>query len=148
MIEKSLVLIKPDGVQRKLIGKIITRLENKGLKIVAMKYLQVSDELAKKHYSVHEGKTFFDSLIEFITSSPIVAMVLEGENAISLIRKIVGATKPEESLPGTIRGDYAISTQHNLIHASDSIESSNYEISNFFKEEEIVNIKFSDKDWL
>ncbi len=121
-MEQSLVLIKPDGVQRGLIGKGITRLEDRGLRLIGAKFLLVSDDLAKKHYAVHEGKHFYDSLIDFITSAPVMAMVWEGPDAISAIRQTVGKTRGTEADPGTIRHDYGIQARFNLVHASDSVE--------------------------
>lgn len=118
-MEQSLVLIKPDGVQRGLIGKIITRFEDRGLRLIGAKFLLVSDDLAKKHYAVHEGKHFYDSLIDFITSAPVMAMVWEGPDAISAIRQTVGKTRGTEADPGTIRHDYGIQARFNLVHASD-----------------------------
>ena len=138
MIERTLILIKPDAVRRKLIGEIITRFERKQLKIVAMKMMKITRELAEKHYEEHKGKDFFESLVEFITSGPLVAMIIEGKNAISVCRKIIGKTNPQEAEPGTIRGDFGIITQENLVHGSDSPESARREISIFFNESEIV----------
>ncbi len=141
-------MIKPDAVQRGLIGEIISRLERKGLKIVAMKMLNVSRELAEKHYAEHREKPFFESLVSYITSAPVVAMVVEGKNAVKVVRTLVGATNPQEALPGTIRGDFGMDIGRNVIHASDSLESAEREISLFFKPEEIVEYKRIDEDWL
>ncbi len=147
-MEKTFVMIKPDGVQRGLIGEIISRIERKGLKIVAMKMLQISQELAQRHYAEHQGKPFFDSLITYITSGPVVAMVVEGKEAVKVVRSLVGKTNPIEASPGTIRGDYAMDVGRNVIHASDSIESANREISLFFDENEIIEYKKFDEDWV
>ena len=141
-------MIKPDGVQRGLIGEIISRLERKGLKIVAMKMLSVSKDLAERHYAEHREKPFFQSLVDYITSGPVVAMVVEGKNAVKVVRTLVGATNPQEALPGTIRGDFGMDIGRNVIHASDSLESAEREISLFFKPEEIVEYKRIDEDWL
>jgi nucleoside-diphosphate kinase len=127
-------MVKPDGVKRGLIGAILQRYEQKGLKLVAAKLVNVSRELAEEHYREHASKPFFNELIEYITSGPVFAMVLEGENAIKLVRLLNGATKVEEALPGTIRGDFATSTTHNLVHASDSPESARREIKLWFPE--------------
>ena len=147
-MERTFVMIKPDGVQRGLIGEIISRIERKGLKIVGMKMLRISHELAQKHYAEHRGKPFFDSLISYITSGPVVAMVVEGKEAVKVMRTLVGKTNPIEASPGTIRGDYAMDVGRNVIHASDSIESANREISLFFNEEEIIEYKKFDEEWV
>ncbi|MCF6096438.1 nucleoside-diphosphate kinase [Thermovorax subterraneus] len=133
-MEKTFVMIKPDGVKRGLVGAILQRYEQKGLKLVAAKLTNVSKELAEEHYREHSSKPFFNELVEYITSGPVFAMVLEGENAIKLVRLLNGATKVEEALPGTIRGDFATSTTHNLVHASDSPESACREIKLWFPE--------------
>ncbi|MEV5648473.1 nucleoside-diphosphate kinase [Nocardia sp. NPDC052254] len=133
MTEQTLVLIKPDGVARGLVGEIITRIERKGLKIAALKLEQVSEELAAAHYAEHDGKPFYGSLIEFITSGPVVAAILEGPRAIAAFRQIAGGTDPvEKAVPGSIRGDYALETQFNLVHGSDSPESAKREIALWF----------------
>jgi len=147
-LEQSLVLIKPDGVQRGLIGKIITRFEDRGLRLIGAKFLLVSDDLAKKHYAVHEGKHFYDSLINFITSAPVMAMVWEGPDAISAIRQTVGKTRGTEADPGTIRHDYGIQARFNLVHASDSVENGQAEIALWFKPEELVRWKRVTEDWM
>ncbi|MTE13255.1 nucleoside-diphosphate kinase [Nocardia aurantiaca] len=135
MTEQTLVLIKPDGVARGLVGEIITRIERKGLKIAALKLVNVSEELAAQHYAEHAEKPFFGSLIEFITSGPVVAAVLEGPRGIAAFRQIAGGTDPvEKAVPGSIRGDYALETQYNLVHGSDSPESAKREISLWFPE--------------
>jgi nucleoside-diphosphate kinase len=138
MPERTLVLIKPDGVSRGLIGEIIMRIESKGLAIAAMKMLHISRELAEKHYAVHIGKPFFPALVEFITSGPVVAMVVEGPSAITQVRALMGSTNPANAAPGTIRGDLATITTFNLVHGSDAPETAEVEIANFFTTEEIL----------
>lgn len=133
-MERTFVMIKPDGIRRGLVGNIITRYEQKGLKITALKLMEVSETLARKHYAEHVSKPFFPELIAYITSGPVIAMVLEGPNAIKLARIVNGATKVEDALPGTIRGDYATSTTENLVHASDSSDSAKREIALWFPE--------------
>ncbi len=148
MKERTLVLLKPDAVNRRLVGEILTRFERKGLKIVAMKMLWLTKEKAEEHYAVHKGKPFYDSLIEYITSSPIIAMVLEGESAIKVVRKIMGVTDGVEAAPGTIRGDFALSIQNNLVHGSDSAESAEREIPIFFDDSEIYEYQLPDEKWI
>ncbi|MEZ5100964.1 MAG: nucleoside-diphosphate kinase [Thermoleophilia bacterium] len=138
MAERTLVLIKPDGVRRKLAGEILARFEARGLEIRALKLLKVSEELAGQHYAEHREKPFFGELVEFITSTPTIAMVLEGEGAIQSVRNTMGATNPANSAPGTIRGDLALSMPDNLVHGSDSPESAAREIALWFGEDEIV----------
>jgi nucleoside-diphosphate kinase len=131
--ERTLVLIKPDGVERQLIGEIISRIERKGLKITALELRQVSEELASRHYAEHDGKPFFGSLLEFITSGPVVAAIVEGPRAVTAIRQLAGGTDPvEKATPGTIRGDFGLETQFNLVHGSDSNESAQREIALWF----------------
>lgn len=125
-------MIKPDGVQRKLVGDIITRIEHRNLNITAMKMLTPSRELVEEHYAVHRGKDFFEPTVEFVTSGPVVAMVVEGDNAVKIMRTMMGALDPTQSSPGTIRGDYTISTRENLIHGSDSLETAEREIALWF----------------
>jgi len=137
-MNRTFAMIKPDGVPRGLVGEIISRFEKKGLKIVALKMMQITPELAEKHYAEHIGKPFFADLVRFITSGPVAAMVLEGENAVPIVRTMMGATDPKESAPGTIRGDLAMTINENIIHGSDSAESAWREIGLFFKEEEIM----------
>ena len=132
------MMIKPDAVQRGLIGEIIKRIEQTGLKIVAMKFLQVSNELAARHYEVHKERPFYPKLVEFITSSPAVAMVVEGLNAVEVGRKLVGATNPKDASMGTIRGDFGLEIGRNLVHASDSVENGKFESSVYFADNEIV----------
>jgi len=138
-LQKTLIIIKPDGVQRGLIGQIISRFEVKGMKIIGLKMLRISREKAEELYSPHVGKDFYESLISFISSGTIIVIVLEAENVISIVRKIVGATHPLEAIPGTIRGDYALDVQQNLVHASDSEESAKREIKVFFDESEFLD---------
>ena len=133
-MEKTLVLVKPDGVQKKICGEVISRFERKGLSLDAIRMEQISPELAKKHYAVHEGKPFFDGLIQFITSGPLLAMVISGENAIAAVRQINGATNPIEAVPGSIRGDFATSIDENIVHASDAPETAAQEIALWFPE--------------
>ena len=137
--ERTFVAIKPDGVKRGLIGRIIGKIEDKGYKIVALKMLQVTDELAAQHYAEHADKPFYGALIKFITSGPIVAMVLQGENAISGVRKFMGKTNPDDAEVGSIRGDFAQVMRYNTIHGSDSIESAEREINLYFTPEEICD---------
>lgn len=137
--ERTFIAIKPDGVKRGLIGRIIRKIEDKGFKIVALKMLQVSDELAAKHYEEHADKPFYGALIKFITSGPIVAMVLQGENAVTSVRKFMGQTDPNEAEVGSIRGDFAQVKRYNTIHGSDSLESAEREINLYFQPEEICD---------
>lgn len=139
MIERTLVLIKPDGVQRLLAGRIISRFEERGLKIVGLKLVRVDRDLAERHYAVHKGKPFFEGLVTFITSGPLVALALEGPDAISLVRAMNGATKPGEAAPGTIRGDLALEMGQNLVHASDSAESATMELAIWFRADELIS---------
>jgi len=138
-MERSLVLVKPDAMQRGLAGVIISRLERRGLKIVAMKMLQMDKALAQRHYAIHQGKAFFNGLVEFITSSPIIAAVFEGEKAVEAIRQTMGETDPAKASPGTIRGDFGLDIGHNLVHGSDSTENAEKEISLFFSPKEILD---------
>lgn len=147
-MEQTLVLIKPDGIQRGLTGEIIKRLENRGLKLVAAKFLLVNESLAKKHYAVHEGKPFYAGLIKYITSSPLMAMVWEGPQAVAAVRQTMGATRPTEAAPGSIRHDYALEVGRNLTHASDSVENAKIEISIWFKPEEIVSWGRATDAWI
>lgn len=138
-MEKTLILVKPDGVKRGLIGEIIGRIEKKGLRIAALKMIWMDRALAEKHYGVHSQKPFFGSLVDFITSGPIVAAVVEGRQAIDVVRRLMGETDPVKSAPGTIRGDFGIEMEENLIHGSDSEETARQEIANFFAPEEIID---------
>lgn len=146
--EQTLVLVKPDGVQRGLAGVIISRLEARGLKIVAMKMMQVSRELAMRHYGAHQGKPFFDGLVGFITSSPIVAMVLEGPGAVEMVRGTMGSTNPLQAGPGTVRGDLATDIGYNLIHGSDSLESAAQEVALFFSPDEVLSYDRAMDRWI
>ena len=137
--ERTLVLIKPDGVQRLLVGRILGRYEDRGLKIVGLKLIQVTRDLAERHYAVHREKPFYAGLVEFITSGPLVAGVLEGPNAIAVVRAMNGATRPHEAAPGSIRGDFAVETAQNLVHASDGPETAATEIGLWFRPEELVD---------
>ncbi len=148
MKQRTLVLLKPDAVNRRLIGEIISRFEKKGLKIIAMKMLWLSRERAEKHYEVHKDKPFYESLIDYITSGPIVAMVLEGDRAIEVVRKMMGKTNGIEAEPGTIRGDFAMSIQNNLVHGSDSEESAKREIPIFFDDSELLEYRLVDEVWI
>ena len=147
-LEKSLILLKPDAVQRRLCGEIISRLENRGLKLVAMKMLQITEELAAQHYAEHVEKPFYPLLEEFITSGPVIAIVVEGPEAITVVRGMMGKTNGRESAPGTIRGDYGLSRQVNLIHGSDGPEAAEKEISVYFQPEEVLSYKSSLDDWV
>ena len=147
-MEKTLVLLKPDAVQRGLCGEIIGRLERTGLKIVGMKLMQVSDELANRHYGEHVGKPFFDGLVGFITSGPIVAMAFEGNNSVSIVRKTMGATNPAESPPGSIRGDFGTDIGRNLVHGSDSPESAVRELGLFFTDEGLLGYERATDPWI
>ena len=133
-MEKTLILVKPDAFARGLSGEIIARFERKGLRIVALKHMRLDDDTAKRHYAEHEGKPFFGELVEFITSGPLVAMVLEGEQAVTAARQVIGATNPVEASPGSIRGDFAIAVGQNMVHGSDSAESAAREAGLFFPE--------------
>jgi len=137
--ERSLVIVKPDAIQRGLAGEIISRLEKRGLKIVAMKMLHMDKNLAQRHYAIHKGKAFFDDLVNFITSSPVIAIVFQGKNAVERIRRMMGETDPAKAQNGTIRGDLGIDIGHNLVHGSDSLENASKEIDLFFSAEEIFN---------
>jgi len=138
-MERSLVLIKPDAVQRDLVGTIITRLEKQGLKLVAIRMLHLDKALARRHYAIHKDKPFFNGLVDYISSAPIVAAVFEGEGAIAVIRKTLGATDPAKAEAGTIRGDFGVDIEHNSVHGSDSVETAVKEIKLFFSEDEIFN---------
>ena len=147
-MQKTLLLVKPDGVQRGLVGQIVSRIEQKGLKLVGLKLMRVNQELANQHYGEHVGKPFFNDLVDFITSSPIVAMAVEGENVVQVMRAIMGTTNPQEASPGTIRGDFGMTIGMNLIHGSDSAESAERELSLFFNSEEILNYQREVDKWV
>jgi nucleoside-diphosphate kinase len=146
--ERTFVMIKPDGVQRGFVGEIINRFEKKGLKIVAMKMVSVSKELAEKHYGIHRGKPFFEPTVKYITSSPVVAMVLEGFNAIELVRNMMGKTNPVEATLGSIRGDFGQFIGRNIVHGSDGADTAKFEINLWFKPEELSKYVRIDEKWL
>ena len=148
MNERTLVLIKPDGLQRLLTGRILARYEDRGLKLVALKLIQVSADLAERHYAVHREKPFFRGLVDFITSAPLVAAVLEGPNAIGVVRAMNGATRPHEAAPGSIRGDFALETAQNLVHASDSPENAAAEIELWFDPAELRDYEREIDRWV
>lgn len=147
-MERTLIIIKPDAVQRGLIGEIIRRFEVRGLRIAGMKLMQISPELAARHYGEHKGKGFYEGLIQYITSGPVVVMALEGKNAIAIARHSMGVTKPVEAAPGTIRGDFGIEVGRNLVHGSDSPESAERELSLFFEDEELVDWTRDVERWI
>jgi nucleoside-diphosphate kinase len=147
-MEQTLVLVKPDGVQRGLVGEVISRLERRGLKLVAMKLMQVEEALARRHYGEHVERPFFRGLVNFITSGPLVAMVWEAENAVSLVRQTMGATDPVNSAPGTIRGDFGVNIGRNIVHGSDGLESAHREIGLFFQPEEILGYSRNTDPWI
>ena len=147
MNERTLVLIKPDGVQRLLTGRILARFEERGLKLVGLKLIRVDRELAERHYAVHRQKPFFGGLVDFITSSPLVAAAFEGPNAIEVVRAMVGATRPHEAAPGTIRGDFALETAQNLVHASDGAETAATELALWFRPDELADYERDIDRW-
>jgi nucleoside-diphosphate kinase len=148
MMERTFIMVKPDGVQRNLIGEIVARFERKGFQLVGAKLMQVSRELAEQHYAEHKERPFFGELVDFITSGPVFAMVWEGENVIATARQMMGKTNPQEAAPGTIRGDYGLTVGKNVIHGSDSPQSAEREIKLFFKEEELVNYSKLMNQWV
>jgi len=147
-MERTLVIIKPDGVQRRLVGRILSRFEDKGLKIVGMKLLQVSDDLARRMYAEHEGKDFHAPLLEFITACPVVAMALEGLQAVAIVRRLIGPTFGPDAPGGTVRGDFGSSMRYNLIHGSDSQASAHREVALFFRPDELVTYELCISEWL
>lgn len=147
-MERTLVIVKPDGVQRGLIGEVVKRLEQRGLKIVALKMLHLSRELASRLYGVHKGKPFYEGLLDYITSSPIVVMVVEGNNAIQIVRRTMGATNPAEATPGTIRADFGLEIGRNIVHGSDGPETAAFEIGLFFPPEEICTWTRANDRWI
>ncbi len=147
-MERSLVLVKPDGVQRALVGEVIARLERRGLRLVGAKFMQVSRELAETHYAIHKGKPFYDGLIEYIISAPVMAMVWEGPNAVAAIRQTMGSTRPTEAAPGSLRHDFALEVGRNLTHASDTTENGEKEVALWFKKEELVDWKREVDRWV
>ena len=147
-LERTLVLVKPDAVQRGLVGEVVGRLERRGLHMVAMKLMRIPPQTAERHYAEHRGKPFFDGLVAFITSSPVVAMVWEGPGAVAMVRAMMGATNPASSAPGTIRGDLAVSLAMNVVHGSDSPESAAREVAIFFDEDELVDWASTSDAWV
>jgi len=147
-MERTLIIVKPDAVQRGLIGEIVARFERRGLKIVGMKMMQIDEALARRHYGVHEGKPFFDGLIQYITSAPVVVMVLEGNRAIEAARGTMGKTNPVDAAPGTIRADYSMEIGRNLVHGSDGDETAAKEVSLFFAEDELISWSRTVDDWI
>ncbi|MDF1500981.1 MAG: nucleoside-diphosphate kinase [Anaerolineales bacterium] len=147
-MERTFVMVKPDGVQRGLVGEIIQRLENRGLRLVAAKFMSVEKSLAERHYAIHEGKPFYKGLIEYITSSPVLAMAWEGPSAISAVRQTMGATSPIEAAPGSVRHDFGLEIGRNLTHASDSPENAASEIALWFSKAELVNWKRETDRWI
>jgi nucleoside-diphosphate kinase len=146
-VERTLVLVKPDGVQRGLIGEIISRLERRGLLLNAAKFMNVSQELAETHYAIHKGKPFYEGLIRYITSTPVMAMVWSGPNAVSAVRQTMGSTRPVEAAPGTIRHDFALEVGRNLTHASDSVENGIKEVELWFTADELIFWKRAIDPW-
>jgi len=147
-VEKTLVLVKPDGVQRGLIGEIILRLERRGLRLIGAKFMNVSQELAETHYGIHKGKPFYDGLIKYITSAPVMAMVWEGHNAVAAVRQTMGSTKPVEAAPGSIRHDFGLDVGRNITHASDTVENGIKEVELWFKPEEIISWQRDTDRWI
>jgi nucleoside-diphosphate kinase len=147
-VERTLIIIKPDAVQRGLTGEILRRFETRGLRIIGMKFMQVSRDLAEKHYDVHRERPFFSSLVSYIISAPVVVIALEGTNAIEAARNTIGATNPSKSPAGTIRGDFALEIGRNLVHGSDSVENGQIEVANFFEESELVSWQRVTDPWI
>ena len=147
-MEKTLVLVKPDGVQRGLIGEVISRLERRGLRLVAAKFMPVSQELAETHYAIHKGKPFYEGLVGYITSAPVLAMVWEGPNAVAAVRQTMGSTRPTEAAPGTLRHDFALEVGRNLTHASDTLENGEKEVDLWFRPDELVSWDRAVDPWI
>jgi len=147
-LERTLVIIKPDAVQRGLIGEIIARFERRGLRIAGMKLIHIDEPLARRHYAIHEGKPFYEPLIRYITSSPVVVMVLEGNDAIEIARRTMGATNPAEATPGTIRADFGLEIGRNLVHGSDGPDTASFEVPLFFDEDEILSYSRDTDRWI
>ena len=147
-MERTLILVKPDGVQRGLMGEIVRRFERRGLKLIGMKFIQMSQELANQHYAVHKERPFFNDLVTYITSGPVLAMVWEGKDAVAAARATIGSTKPVEAAPGSIRGDFGMEIGRNLVHGSDSPENGVLEASNFFSDAEIVSWNRVTEPWI
>jgi len=148
MAERTLIIIKPDGIHRHLIGEVIGRFEKKGFKLVAAKFMQISEELARQHYSVHRGKPFFEGVVKYLSSAPVLVMVWEADGVIAMARKMLGATFGYDAEAGTIRGDFSCSRGYNLVHGSDSRESAEQEIKLFFEPDEIIDYELADAKWL
>ena len=148
MADRTLIIIKPDGVQRHMTGEIISRFERKGFKLVAAKFMQISESTARAHYAVHEGKPFFEGVVKYLASCPVMVMVWQAEGIIEMSRKMMGATFGFDAEPGTIRGDFGCSKGYNLIHGSDSVESADYEIPLYFSPDELIDYTLADEDWL
>ncbi len=146
-MERTLVIVKPDGVQRGLVGEVISRIERRDLRLIGMKFMQVSEELAAQHYAIHKGKPFYDGLIAYIISSPVAVMVWEGPKAVEAVRQLMGATNPTNAAPGTVRADFAIDIGRNLTHASDSVENGEAEVALWFNPEELVSWKKDGERW-
>ena len=147
-MERTLVIVKPDGVQRGLIGPLLSRLEARGLKIVALKMMSIDRDLAERHYGIHQGKPFFEPLVSYITSSPVVVAVFEGKDAVQAVRNTLGATNPVNAGPGTIRGDYALEIGRNLIHGSDSVQNAQKEVDLFFRSDEVLAYARDTDRWI
>ena len=147
-MERTLIIVKPDAVQRGLVGEIIARFEKRGLKIVGMKMMEIDEKLARRHYSIHEGKPFFEGLIAYITSAPVVVMVLEGNDVIQIVRRTMGATNPAEAAAGTIRADYGLEIGRNLVHGSDAAETAVREIALFFDDDELISWDRDTDPWV
>jgi nucleoside-diphosphate kinase len=147
-MERSRIILKPDAVQRGLIGPILTRIEQRGLKLAGLKLMRIDDALARQHYAIHEGKPFFNGLVEYITSGPVIVAAVTGKNVIGMVRNMVGATNPAQAAPGTIRGDFAVEIGRNLIHASDSPENGEKEVALFFGDAELVELTRSTDPWI
>ena len=138
-MEQTLIIVKPDGVQRGLVGEVLARLERRGLKLVGLRLLQIDRALAERHYAVHKGKPFYEGLVEYITSGPVVVAAIEGPDAIAVVRRVVGATRSNEAAPGTIRGDLALTVERNIIHASDAPETATFELGLYFQPDQLVS---------
>jgi nucleoside-diphosphate kinase len=147
-MERTLVILKPDAVQRGLIGPVLTRLERRGLRFAALKLIQITPELAARHYAIHKGKPFYEPLVEFITSGPVIVAVVEGRDAITVVRKTMGATDPAQAEPGTIRADFGLEIGRNLVHGSDGPDTADYEIPLFFAEDEILSYERTVDGWI
>jgi nucleoside-diphosphate kinase len=148
LVERTLVLVKPDGVQRGLMGEVFSRLERRGLRLAAAKFMNVTEQLAETHYAIHKGKPFYDGLISYITSAPVMAMVWEGPNAVAAVRQTMGATRPTEAAPGTLRHDFALEVGRNLTHASDEPANAEKEVALWFRKEELIDWKRETDKWI